>query len=119
MRRWHPLDARGVEGAAPYERVIPERRILMNKSELIAAVAQRSGVEKKQTDAAIRVALDIIADALARGEKVQLSGFGSFEVKRREARRGRDIRTGEPTQIPAAKIPVFIPSKSLRDSMKK
>ncbi len=91
----------------------------MNKSELIAAVAQRAGVTKKDAERTVNAALEIIATQLAVGEKVQLAGFGSFEVKAREARVGRNPRTKEAVEIPASKAPVFKPSKNLKEAIEK
>ena len=87
----------------------------MNKSELIAAVSQSAGLTKKDTERALNAALDAITASLRNGEKVQLSGFGTFEIKYREARVGRNPRTKEPSQIPATHVPTFKPSKALRD----
>ena len=91
----------------------------MNKSELIAAVAQRAGVTKKDAERTVNATFELIAAQLAAGEKVQLAGFGGFEVKIREARVGRNPRTTEAVQIPAAKAPVFKPSKNLKEAIEK
>mgnify|MGYP002513841155 CR=1 FL=1 len=91
----------------------------MNKSDLIAAAAQQSGIAKKDAERCINAAIDTITAALVRGEKVQLSGFGSFEVKDREARVGRNPHTKESIEIPATKVPVFKASKALRDTVAK
>ena len=87
----------------------------MNKTDLIAAAAQSAGVSKKDAERVLNAALDHIAASLASGNKVQLSGFGIFEVKDREARVGRNPRTKEPVEIPATRTPVFKPSKALKD----
>ena len=79
----------------------------MNKTELIAAVAEKADLSKKDAEAAITATVDAIAEALTQGEKVQLVGFGSFEVKTRAARVGRNPRTGEEIPISEAKLPVF------------
>ncbi len=89
----------------------------MNKTELIAEVAKKSGLSKKDAEKALNATLDAVADALVAGEKVQLVGFGGFEVKKREARTGRNPRTKETIQIPAAKLPVFKAGKALRDKV--
>lgn len=89
----------------------------MNKTELIAAVAERAELSKKDAEAAITAAIDAITAALAEGEKVQLVGFGSFEVKPRAARTGRNPRTGEPVAIDASKAPVFKAGKALKDAV--
>lgn len=87
----------------------------MNKAELIAAVAQKTSLSKKDSEAAVTAALDAISAALADGEEVRLVGFGTFEVKRREARMGRNPKTKEPIPIAASKVPVFKPGKALKD----
>lgn len=87
----------------------------MNKAELIAAVAEKSGLSKKDSEAAVTAALDVITAALKDGDKVQLVGFGSFEVKPRAARTGRNPKTKEAIEIPASKVPVFKAGKALKD----
>ena len=91
----------------------------MNKTELIAAGADQTGMTKKDTEKALNAAFDVIAAALSKGEKVQVSGFGIFEVKEREARVGRNPRTGEAMDIPASRTPTFKASKTLKDAMDK
>ncbi len=91
----------------------------MNKSELIAATAERAGIAKKDTDRILNASLDIITAALTSGEKVQISGFGIFEVKDREARVGRNPHTGESVAIAASRVPSFKPSKALKDAVAK
>ena len=91
----------------------------MNKTELVAAVAQNAGMTKKDAERAVNAAVEAIAKSLEKGEKVQLSGFGIFEVKTREARVGRNPRTKEAIQIPATKLPVFKASKALKDAIAK
>ena len=91
----------------------------MNKTELIAVAAQATGMTKKDTERVLNAALDTITASLVRGEKVQLSGFGTFETKDREARVGRNPRTKEPVEIPATCVPVFKASAALRDSVAK
>ncbi len=91
----------------------------MNKTELIAAVAEKVGITKKDAERIVNATVDTIAKTLTSGEKVQLSGFGIFEVKNREARVGRNPRTKEAVQIPATKLPVFKASKSLRETVAK
>ena len=91
----------------------------MNKSELITLTAQNAGMTRKDTERVINAAIDAITAALANGDKVQLSGFGSFEVKDREARIGRNPHTKEAVEIPATKVPVFKASKALRDTVAK
>ena len=87
----------------------------MNKTELIAIAAEHAGLTKKDTERVLNAAIDAITLALVKGEKVQLSGFGTCEIKYREARFGRNPRTGEATDIPATWVPSFKPSKALRD----
>ena len=87
----------------------------MNKAELINAVAASADVSKKDTEAVITAMLDTITEALKQGDKVQLVGFGSFEVRARAARTGRNPKTKETIKIPASKVPVFKPGKALKD----
>ena len=87
----------------------------MNKTELIAAVAEKAELSKKDAEAAVSATVDAITEALKQGEKVQLVGFGSFEVKSRAARTGRNPKTMETIQIPASKAPVFKAGKALKD----
>lgn len=89
----------------------------MNKNELISAVAERANITKKDAEIAVSATFEAISDALCEGEKVQLVGFGSFEVKKREARVGRNPQTKEPVEIPATKVPVFKAGKLLKDSV--
>ena len=91
----------------------------MNKTDLIATVSERSGLAKKDTERVINAALDAITAALVNGERVQLSGFGIFEVKQREARVGRNPATKEAIQIPASRQPAFKASKALKDAVEK
>ena len=91
----------------------------MNKTELVAAVAEKSGFSKKDAERVVSATFDTIAAQLAKGEKVQISGFGIFEVKEREARVGRNPRTKEAIEIPASKAPAFKASKVLKDTVSK
>ena len=91
----------------------------MNKAELISAVAASAEVSKKDAEAVITAALETITAALKEGEKVQLVGFGSFEVKKRAARIGRNPKTKESIEIPASVVPVFKAGKALKDSVAK
>jgi DNA-binding protein HU-beta len=91
----------------------------MNKTELISVTAQNAGIARKDAERIINAAIDAITAALTEGDKVQLSGFGSFEVKDREARVGRNPHTKESIEIPATKVPVFKASKALRDTVAK
>ena len=91
----------------------------MNKAELINAVAASADVSRKDTEAVITAMLDTITEALKPGDKVQLMGFGSFEVKKRAARIGRNPRTKEEIEIPATVLPVFKAGKLLKDTISK
>ena len=91
----------------------------MNKTELIAAVAEKADLSKKDAEAAITAAVEAITGALIEGEKVQLVGFGSFEVKTRAARVGRNPKTGEEIPISEARLPVFKAGKGLKDAVAK
>ena len=91
----------------------------MNKSELINAVAEKAALSKKDSEAAVTAALDAISAALADGDEVRLVGFGTFEVKKREARMGRNPKTKEPIPIAASKVPAFKPGKALKDAVAK
>nr|WP_325298108.1 HU family DNA-binding protein [uncultured Dysosmobacter sp.] len=91
----------------------------MNKAELISAVAAAADVSKKDAEAVVTAALETITGALKEGEKVQLVGFGSFEVKKRAARLGRNPKTKESIEIPASVVPVFKAGKALKDAVAK
>ena len=89
----------------------------MNKTELIAEVALKAGLSKKDAEKALNATLDTVAAALAAGDKVQLVGFGGFETKKREARVGRNPKTKEAIEIPASRVPVFKAGKALKDKV--
>ena len=91
----------------------------MNKTELIAAIAEKAGLSKKDAEKALNATVDTISDALAAGDKVQLVGFGGFETKKREARMGRNPKTREAIEIPASCVPVFKAGKALKDKVAK
>ena len=91
----------------------------MNKTELIAAVAEKAGLTKKDAERVVNATVDAITESLVKGDKVQLSGFGIFEAKTRDARVGRNPRTKQTIQIPATRLPVFKASKTLKDSVAK
>ena len=91
----------------------------MNKSELIAAIADRSGLSRKDSEKALNATFDAITDALEAGEKVQLVGFGVFDVKERAARVGRNPRTKEEITIEASRTPIFKAGKMLKDTVNK
>ena len=87
----------------------------MNKTELVAAVAEQAGLSKKDAEAAVKAFTDVVAEALKAGDKIQLVGFGTFEVSERAAREGRNPRTGETMTIEASKTPKFKAGKALKD----
>lgn len=90
----------------------------MNKTELIAAVAENAGLSKKDAEAAVKAVFGSIEDALKKGEKVQLIGFGTFEVRARAAKEGRNPKTGEKMTIKASKVPAFKAGAALKDAVK-
>jgi len=87
----------------------------MNKAELIAALAAKTGDTKKAAEASVNAFVDVVTEVLVKGDKVQLVGFGSFEVRKRAARKGRNPQTKEEIRIPASKAPVFKAGKALKD----
>jgi DNA-binding protein HU-beta len=91
----------------------------MNKSELVAELATKTGVTKKAAEGSINAFLEVVKESLAKGEKVQLVGFGSFEVRSRAARKGRNPQTKEEIKIPASKAPVFRAGRDLKDLVNK
>lgn len=91
----------------------------MNKTELIAAVAEKAGISKKDADKAVSATIEAIMDAVAAGDKVQLVNFGTFEVRDRKERTGRNPRTKENIVIPASKLPVFKAGKQFKDAVSK
>ena len=86
----------------------------MNKTEFIAAVAAKEGLEKKTAEKAVNAVIACIGDALASGDKIQIAGFGTFEVRERAAKTARNPRTGETIDVPACKVPAFKAGKALR-----
>ena len=91
----------------------------MNKVELIAAVAAKAGLSKKDAEKAVAAVVASVEEALVKGDKVQLIGFGTFEVRERAARVGRNPQTKEPVEIPASVVPVFKAGKALKDAVAK
>lgn len=89
----------------------------MNKTELVAAIAEKAQITRKDADAALKAYTDVVSDELKKGEKIQLVGFGTFEVSERPAREGRNPRTGETMTIAASKQPKFKPGKALKDAI--
>jgi len=92
--------------------------MVLNKSDLVDDIAGRSGVSKKDIDNVVKALFESVGEALSREEKVQLVGFGTFEVRHRQARTGRNPATKEIIEIPATKVPVFKPGKSLKEQVK-
>lgn len=90
----------------------------MNKSELIAKVAETAELSKKDASKAVEAVFDAISDALQNGDKVQLVGFGNFEVRERSARKGRNPQTGQEIEIAASKVPAFKPGKALKEGIR-
>ena len=91
----------------------------MNKTELVASVADKAGLTKKDAEKAVNALFFSVEEALVKNEKVQMIGFGTFEVKAREARKGRNPQTGAEITIPASKNPVFKAGKALKDAINK
>jgi len=91
----------------------------MNKAELVAAMADKTGLAKKDAEAALKAFTDVVAEELKKGEKIQLVGFGTFEVAERAAREGRNPQTGKTMPIPASKSPKFKAGKALKDEVNK
>lgn len=87
----------------------------MNKTELIAAVAEKAGLSKKDAENAVSAMLDVVMESVALEEKVQIVGFGTFECRNRSARQGRDPRTNQTIEIPASKVPAFKAGKAFKD----
>lgn len=90
----------------------------MNKTQLIQKIAENGNMTKKDAELALNVVTDAIAEAVASGERVQVTGFGSFDIKAREARVGRNPKTGEPVEIAASKRVVFTPAQTLKEKIK-
>ena len=89
----------------------------MNMAEVINAAAEKAGLSKKDTETALNAAIEVISQCLDEGDKVQLVGFGAFEVKCRAERTGPNPKTKESIKIPASKVPVFKPGKALKDAV--
>ncbi len=90
----------------------------MNKSDLVDLVAEKTEMSKKDSEKAVKAVLDSVTDGLVRGDKVQLVGFGTFEVRSRKEREGRNPATGEKIKIKALKVPAFKPGKALKEKVK-
>lgn len=91
----------------------------MNKSELVAAVAEKSGLTKKDAEKAVSSVIDVIVSSVANGEKVQVVGFGTFEQRQRNARTGCDPRTKQQIEIPASKVPAFKAGNAFKEAVNK
>lgn len=91
----------------------------MKKTELITAIAEKSGLTKKDAEAALTATLDTIVETVAAGDKIQITGFGTFEQRQRNARTGCDPRTGKSIEIPASKVPAFKAGKGFKDVVNK
>ncbi len=91
----------------------------MNKAELIAAVAEKAEISRKDTEKVLKAFTETVTEALAEGDRVQMVGFGTFEVTEREARDGVNPRNGEPMKVPASRSPRFKAGKSLKDAVKR
>ena len=89
----------------------------MNKTELVAAIADEAGLSKKDAEKALKAFTDVVTEELKKGEKVQLVGFGTFEVRERPERQGRNPQTKEPMTIAASKLPAFKAGKALKDAV--
>lgn len=96
---------------------IQRRKFDMNKAELVAAIAEKAEISKKDSEAALKAFTDVVAEELKKGEKIQLVGFGTFEVAERAARTGRNPQTGAEMTIPASKAPKFKAGKALKDAI--
>ncbi len=91
----------------------------MNKTELIAAVADKAGISKKDADSAVNATIDAVIASVAKEERVQIVGFGTFELHNRSARQGRDPHTNKPITIPASRVPAFKAGKAFKDAVAK
>ena len=89
----------------------------MNKTELVAAIAEKTGLSKKDAEKSVKAFTEVVSEELKKGEKIQLVGFGTFEVVKRPKREGRNPRTGETMPIPASKAPKFKAGKALKDAV--
>lgn len=93
------------------------RKLSMNKTELVAAIADQAELSKKDSEKALKAFIDVVTDELKKERKVQLVGFGTFEVSKREAREGRNPQTGKTMKIEACKAPKFKAGKALKDAV--
>jgi DNA-binding protein HU-beta len=91
----------------------------MTKSELVAAIAEKAGIRKKDAEAALNAFIDVVTEALAKGDKIEIRGFGTFLMKERAPRVARNPKTGEKVEVPAKIVPAFKPGKDLREATEK
>lgn len=91
----------------------------MNKGDLVNAMAEKTGLSKKDTETSLNAFIDVVSDALAKKDKIQLVGFGTFETRERAARTGRNPQTGEELKISASTVPAFKPGKALKEKVNK
>ena len=89
----------------------------MNKTELVAAIAEKAGLTKKDAEQVLTATFEVISEAMAKGEKVQVANFGSFEVKTRDARTCRNPKTGEAVEVAASRVPAFKAGKALKEKV--
>ena len=89
----------------------------MNKSDLVAVIAKKMGASKRDAEVTLKAVVEAITESLVKGEKIQLIGFGSFEVRKRAARKGRNPQTNEEMKIPASKVPAFKAGQALKDAV--
>ena len=101
-----------------YTYIVKNEVKIVNKTELVAIVSEKAGLSKKDADAAISATISAITDALKKDDKVALVGFGTFEVRARAARMGKNPQTGEAIKIAASKVPAFKAGKALKDALK-
>lgn len=111
------ITRRSANSTAVDKSFIFKEATVVNKTELVASVAEKTGLTKKDAEKAVNALFDSVQEALTAGDKVQMIGFGTFEVKERAARKGRNPRTGQDIEIPASKNPVFKAGKALKDSV--
>lgn len=115
------VNGRKIDGSSESTPSVQQLKVLggvcLNKAELVNAVAEKADLTKRDAERVINAVFDSIEGALAQGEKVQLVGFGTFEVRQRAARTGRNPKTGEEIDIPATKVPIFKAGKSLREAV--
>ena len=112
-----PFRAADADNRRDAAAIVKEGIFTMNKNELSAAIAAKAGLTRKDAEAALCAMSEIIAESLKNGEKVQIVGFGAFEVKERPARKARNPKTGEEIQIGARRSPMFKPGKTLKEAV--